>query len=66
MIAALLFLMFLGAMLAGVPIAAALGLAGAAAIGDRADPLLPAGSLGADKAKSLNKGAWCAGADRRR
>jgi C4-dicarboxylate transporter, DctM subunit len=32
MIAALLFLMFLGAMLAGVPIAAALGLAGAAAI----------------------------------
>lgn len=32
MIAALLFLMFLGAMFAGVPIAAALGLAGAAAI----------------------------------
>lgn len=32
MIAALLFLLFLGAMFAGVPIAAALGLAGAAAI----------------------------------
>jgi C4-dicarboxylate transporter DctM subunit len=32
MIATLLFLLFLGAMFAGVPIAAALGLAGAAAI----------------------------------
>jgi len=46
-----------------MPSRSAVGVAGAAPVGDGAEAALPGWGLGADEVQGFDQGAWCARAD---